>query len=234
MANSGLYSIRKRKEDNMDKKIISIRKLTDKKYLNLYEGTYLNRDGSQSKWDFASRKELRTLQDVSDVLKERKPNAVNIAVFSMPKGNGEPHVILIREYRSPLGGYMLSFPAGLIEDGEDPETAAKRELYEEIGADPKKAKTRVFTDFATTSAGVSNECNSIVLAQIDPLLGKQHLESDEDIEVMDVTLTEAMRLLHDKSNTFEMSTYLMLEYMACGYNGLHGGDSERMDWIWNI
>ena len=42
-------------------------------------------------------------------------------------------VILVRQYRPPLGRMELGLPAGLVEDGEEPEAAARRELLEETG-----------------------------------------------------------------------------------------------------
>lgn len=42
-------------------------------------------------------------------------------------------IVLVKQFRPPMGGYCLEFPAGLIEDGESPEVAALRELEEETG-----------------------------------------------------------------------------------------------------
>jgi ADP-ribose pyrophosphatase len=42
-------------------------------------------------------------------------------------------VVLVRQYRPPLGRMELGLPAGLVERGEDPEAAARRELAEETG-----------------------------------------------------------------------------------------------------
>ena len=42
-------------------------------------------------------------------------------------------VVLVRQYRPPLGRMELGLPAGLVEEGEKPETAARRELSEETG-----------------------------------------------------------------------------------------------------
>jgi len=42
-------------------------------------------------------------------------------------------VILVRQYRPPLGRMELGLPAGLVERDEDPEEAARRELLEETG-----------------------------------------------------------------------------------------------------
>ncbi len=46
---------------------------------------------------------------------------------------GEGDVVLVRQYRPPLDLMELGLPAGLVEAGEKPETAARRELLEETG-----------------------------------------------------------------------------------------------------
>jgi ADP-ribose pyrophosphatase len=42
-------------------------------------------------------------------------------------------VVLVRQYRPPIDMMELGLPAGLIEEGEEPEKAARRELLEETG-----------------------------------------------------------------------------------------------------
>jgi ADP-ribose pyrophosphatase len=42
-------------------------------------------------------------------------------------------LVMIRQYRYPLDKFMLEFPAGHIEKGEDPAYTARRELEEETG-----------------------------------------------------------------------------------------------------
>ena len=51
-------------------------------------------------------------------------------IFPLAEG-GE--VVLVRQYRPPLGKMELGLPAGLVEEGEEPEAAARRELLEETG-----------------------------------------------------------------------------------------------------
>ena len=48
--------------------------------------------------------------------------------------NGD--ILLVRQYRKAVEKDLLEIPAGGIEPGEDPETAVKRELQEEIGRLP--------------------------------------------------------------------------------------------------
>lgn len=47
-------------------------------------------------------------------------------------------IILIYQYRAPIKKWIYELPAGVIEPGEDPEEAAKRELLEETGYYAKK------------------------------------------------------------------------------------------------
>ena len=46
---------------------------------------------------------------------------------------GEGEAVLVRQYRPPLERMELGLPAGLVEVGERPEAAARRELLEETG-----------------------------------------------------------------------------------------------------
>jgi ADP-ribose pyrophosphatase len=41
--------------------------------------------------------------------------------------------VLVRQYRPPVDGYVVEFPAGLIDPGETPQEAGVRELREEVG-----------------------------------------------------------------------------------------------------
>jgi ADP-ribose pyrophosphatase len=46
-------------------------------------------------------------------------------------GSGE--VVLVRQYRAAIDSIELGLPAGLVEEGEEPQKAARRELMEETG-----------------------------------------------------------------------------------------------------
>lgn len=47
-------------------------------------------------------------------------------------------LLMIRQYRYPIGKVMLEFPAGHVDSGEDPAETAARELEEETGYVAKK------------------------------------------------------------------------------------------------
>jgi ADP-ribose pyrophosphatase len=52
--------------------------------------------------------------------------------------NGD--ILLVRQYRKAVEQEMLEIPAGLIDPGEDPETAVKREMQEETGFLPQRVE----------------------------------------------------------------------------------------------
>src|SRR4051812_18300575 len=54
------------------------------------------------------------------------------AVVVVPQP-GPAHVLVIEQYRYPVGARSVEFPAGSLEDHEKPDDAARRELTEEIG-----------------------------------------------------------------------------------------------------
>jgi len=47
--------------------------------------------------------------------------------------DADRRVCLLRQYRHAAGGWLWELPAGKVDDGEDPETTAQRELREEAG-----------------------------------------------------------------------------------------------------
>ncbi|MEO0192964.1 MAG: NUDIX hydrolase, partial [candidate division WOR-3 bacterium] len=47
-------------------------------------------------------------------------------------------LVLVNQYRHPTGDFLLELPAGKVDEGESPESAAARELLEETGFRPEK------------------------------------------------------------------------------------------------
>jgi ADP-ribose pyrophosphatase len=47
------------------------------------------------------------------------------------------HIILIRQYRYAVNRFLWELPAGSVDEGEQPEAAARRECHEEIGQVPE-------------------------------------------------------------------------------------------------
>ena len=77
--------------------------------------------------------------------------------------NERAELLLVNQYRHPMGKVMWEPPAGLLDEpGEDPLTAAKRELLEETGY--VASTWNVLVDFANSPGG-STEALRCYLAQ---------------------------------------------------------------------
>ena len=102
-------------------------------------------------------------------------------------------VLLIRQYRHAVGGYIYEIPAGKLDPGEDPRDCAARELEEEIGLRASSLEP-VITFF--TTPGFTDEVIHIYKATgLTP--GRQNLESDEVLEVTEMPLKTAIARIND-------------------------------------
>lgn len=92
-------------------------------------------------------------------------------------------VILIRQFRPPVNGYVIELPAGLCDPGETLEDAARRELIEETGHSAGKL---AFLTEGPLSSGLSSEMLSAFAATRLTYVGIGRRDETEDIEVMKV------------------------------------------------
>jgi len=98
----------------------------------------------------------------------------------------DDHVLLVEQYRVPLGRSCLELPAGLVDDGEDVEATAARELEEETGYRP--ARISRIGDFHS-SPGMVSECFTLVRAEGLERVSDGGGEPGEGITVHRVPLT---------------------------------------------
>ncbi len=102
-------------------------------------------------------------------------------------------VLLIRQYRHAIGGYILEIPAGKLDPGEDPRECAARELEEEIGL--RASSLEPVLTFCTTP-GFTDEVIYIFKATgLSP--GAQNLGRDEVLNVIELTLERAIAQIQD-------------------------------------
>ena len=100
-------------------------------------------------------------------------------------------IILVRQYRYPMGCVTLEVPAGKLDGNEDPLICAERELSEETGY--TAGKIWKLTTIATT-VGFSNEVIHLYAAS-NLTAGKQHPDEDEFINTVKVPLTAAVQMV---------------------------------------
>ena len=102
-------------------------------------------------------------------------------------------VILIRQFRHAAGGFIYEIPAGKLHPGEDPVVCAARELEEEIG---QRAGKFELLSSIFTAPGFTDEVIHIFKAT-GLTTGHQHLDRDEVLEVIELPLLEALKMIDD-------------------------------------
>jgi ADP-ribose pyrophosphatase len=103
------------------------------------------------------------------------------------------NVLLIRQYRHAAGGFIYEIPAGKLDAGEEPRQCAAREVEEEIGF--RAASLEPLVSFFTTP-GFTDEVIHVFLATgLTP--GTQQLDHDEVLEVVEMSLDDAMARIAD-------------------------------------
>ena len=101
---------------------------------------------------------------------------------------GDGDVVLVRQYRHAVGGWLLEVPAGKLDGDEDPAACAARELAEEAGI-----AARELTPLGPiwTTPGFTDERIWLFLATgLEPV--EQALEDDELLRVERLPLGEAV------------------------------------------
>jgi ADP-ribose pyrophosphatase len=98
-------------------------------------------------------------------------------------------VILVRQYRPAINQWLWELPAGSVDDGEEPEAAARRECHEEIGLIPQ-ALLRLGT-FHPTPGYCDEEMVFFKASSLETPAEKARQDDDEDIEVKAFTIGEA-------------------------------------------
>jgi ADP-ribose pyrophosphatase len=102
-------------------------------------------------------------------------------------------IALVRQYRHPAVRYLLEFPAGTLNRGERPEVGAARELEEELGVVAERLEK--LSEFFV-SPGFCEEKMWLYLAT-DLSETKQRLESDEILDVVRLTVGQALEMISD-------------------------------------
>ena len=104
-------------------------------------------------------------------------------------------IVLVKQYRSAVGKNTIEVPAGTLSKGEDPLVCAHRELKEETGYQAAKLD-RIGGVY--TAPGISSEFIHLYLAT-GLTAGESATEEDEAIDLMRVSLNEALSMIHDGS-----------------------------------
>ena len=157
------------KKDPDSVEVLSSKKIFDGKILNLRLDTIKTKDGKLAR---------------QEVVEHRS------AVVVIPVDNND-NVILVKQYRHPIGLDLLEAPAGIIEDGEEPDSAAMRELREETGYASRNL--RLLGGF-WSSPGFTDEYLYGYIAK-DLFANQLPMDEDEEITLVRIPMQKVKKLI---------------------------------------
>ena len=204
----------------------NVRPLHETKFLSLYDLEYA--EGRH--YFIASRNKSEDLvcRKDAETIKKDAASAVTIAAILNVTGE-ESKLILSYEYRYPVGQFLLSPPAGLIdpEDGTGASaliTSTKREMGEELGITVEDSDTvSILNPCLYSTPGMTDESNALMLVELfrdtTPTFSQDNAVGSElfDGYVL-LTKEDAKRILtqgcDDKGIYYSVYTWAVMQYFV--------------------
>ncbi len=149
-------------------KIIDKKTIYEGKFLRFVVNTYIDKSGTKRDWESFERINCKGIAVIVPITYDNK-------------------ILLIKQFRPPVNGYVIEFPAGLNDKGETLEDAARRELLEETGY---YAKEMIFLTDGPMSSGSSGEILTAYLALGLEYKGIQGGDETEDLEIIEIPVSE--------------------------------------------
>lgn len=168
---------------NNEHEIIERKRIGEGDWVYIEEVTYSDRKGVVRTWESVGRIAGRG------------------AVIIVATIKNSDELFLVRQFRPPLGTYIIEFPAGLIDDGEAPEVTAVRELREETGYTGTVVSV---TPQSASSPGMSGETLFFVRMTVDDesvdnFNPETEFDDSEDIETFRVSANSLDAFLAKRS-----------------------------------
>ena len=182
----------------------TINKLTDCRWLNLYQMTF-QRKGKARHWVLCSRKE-RPVDEAGA--------ADIVLITAIVQTQDGPRLVVTREFRPPLWDWEYGFPTGLIDRGETIEQAARRELKEETGLTVSRFAS--ISSPVYSSAGLTDESGAMVLVEATGTPSSMHQEAHEDIEILLMDVPQIRELLSSSRKISAKAWGLLYHFAVSG------------------
>ena len=143
------------------------------------------------------------------------PGAVVVAAV-----DAAGRLVLVRQYRHPVGGYLLELPAGGLEPGEAPLEAARRELREETGL--VAAEWVHLGSFFASPGFLREQLHAFLATGLDSVSSDR--DEDEVIELIWRPLADVIAGAEDLRDAKTLATLLLVErHVAASPPGAEGG-----------
>jgi ADP-ribose pyrophosphatase len=122
------------------------------------------------------------------------PDWVNIIPLT-----SDNQVVMIKQFRHGIKEVTLEIPGGMIEYGDSPEEAARRELLEETGY---KAEVATLLGVVHPNpAFLTNQCYTFFVENVEKIDGGGEPDESEDIEVELIPLNKITELIKNGTIT---------------------------------
>lgn len=189
-------------------RIKGIKKLTDNRFLNFYELDAQFRNGTQAPYYLASRR--KSVDQLKAVTHDNNPDGV---ILYGVHGENKDKVVLIRQFRYPINGYVYEFPAGLVEPGEDMLDAGIREMFEETGLEFAPVDAGCYSKPFFMTVGMTDESCGMVFGYCSGEPTADNQEGTEDIQVVLADRAECKRILKEE-NVALPCAYMLMHFIA--------------------
>lgn len=115
-----------------------------------------------------------------------KGSAVMVPVYE------DGTVAMVRQYRYAAEKFLLEIPAGTLNENEDPEKAALRELEEEIGV--KAGKLEKLSEFYVSPGFLTEKMHLFLATELTET--SQRLDDDEILTIERYSFSDVLELIH--------------------------------------
>ena len=189
-------------------RVLGVKRQTNNRFLNLYELDAVFRDGSRAPYYVSSRR-----KDADSIKAVTHDNHADGVILYGVYGEEKDKVVLIRQFRYPINGYVYEFPAGLVEPNEDMLEAGIREMQEETGLEFRPVDAGSYSRPFFTTIGMTDESCGTVYGYCSGTPSVAGQEGTEDIQVVLADREECKRILREE-NVAIMCAYMLMHFIA--------------------
>ncbi len=191
-----------------DKKYKDIQTLFENPHLNFYHMDALADSGKEFDYYFVSRNKREDLE-----ILRGQHRAEGVVIYPLLREDPS-RIVLLRQYRYPIGDWIYELPAGLIDEGESPEEAAVREMKEETGLDMVVCPDvdPIWQQPYYMGQGYTDEACVAVFGLVSGNIRDRKPEEWESIEVVCAGKEEVRRILGEEKCSLRMA-YLMIQFL---------------------
>ena len=162
-------------------------KVVGKELISSYQQGYIGK--TTSKVTLANGKEVI----VDTITKNKRPGDAAVII---PITEDEKFVMVVQSRPNTRPGVVVEFPAGMVDDGEDPIVSARRELLEETGYE---CDDIYLLEEHYQDQGCSEAVIRMYVATGCRKVAEQKLDSDENLDFIELGYDEILNLIKNSN-----------------------------------